>query len=299
MPIVQGSSMMSLGTWTARSSKYQKFLNLSNVFMLITSTTLIFLAVVLIKFYHITKLDFWSPWFYWNPTVMVCLGLYTFAVSVYSFLISNHENRCFISMTAIFFSLAFLVQLFSVFMAMELRYIINNNVIPPGNINNEMRHYGLPDQMAITAKWDEMQTELRCCGGEQFETGWMDWKISTRGLPVDNVPDSCCQEYEKGCGAGVLRKQSASHLLGIYQDGCLAILKIKLKNEVVPLMIVYTCVGVLLAMVELVTVALACAYVAQISRRKKCQDIYSRAATAANDDEANYLPSLNSKETNF
>ena len=45
----------------------------------------------------------------------------------------------------------------------------------------------------------------RCCGGEQFETGWMDWKTSTRGLPVDNVPDSCCHEYEKGCGAGVLR----------------------------------------------------------------------------------------------
>ena len=47
--------MMSLGTWTARSTKYQKFLNLSNVFLLIVSTGLLFTSVVLMSFYHMTK----------------------------------------------------------------------------------------------------------------------------------------------------------------------------------------------------------------------------------------------------
>ena len=55
MPMVRGSSMMSLGTWTARSTKYQKFLNLSNVFLLIVSTGLLFTSVVLMIFYHMTK----------------------------------------------------------------------------------------------------------------------------------------------------------------------------------------------------------------------------------------------------
>ena len=55
MPMVRGSSMMSLGTWTRRSTKYQRFLNLSNVFLLIVSTGLLFSSIVLMSFYHMTK----------------------------------------------------------------------------------------------------------------------------------------------------------------------------------------------------------------------------------------------------
>ena len=111
--MVRGSSMMSLGTWTARSTKYQKFLNLSNVFLLIVSTGLLFTSVVLMSFYHMTKvrghlplsvftldyssyyfqLAFWSWYFYALPMCMLVLGLYTFAVSVYGFLISTRESK--------------------------------------------------------------------------------------------------------------------------------------------------------------------------------------------------------------
>ena len=55
MPMVRGSSMMSLGTWNRRSTKYQRFLNLSNVFLLIVSTGLLFSSTVLMSFYHMTK----------------------------------------------------------------------------------------------------------------------------------------------------------------------------------------------------------------------------------------------------
>jgi hypothetical protein len=43
-------------------------------------------------------------------------------------------------------------------------------------------------------------------------------------------------------------------------------------------------------------VVLACAYVAQIGRRRRREEMYSRAATA---DDQEFLPSLTSKETNF
>ena len=65
MPLVSGASMMSLGTWGSRSSKYQRFLNISNVFLLITSTILIFCGIILISWYHMLKLEFWSAYFYW------------------------------------------------------------------------------------------------------------------------------------------------------------------------------------------------------------------------------------------
>jgi hypothetical protein len=46
-----------------------------------------------LTFLIMLQLDFWSVWFYINPTFMIGLGIFTFSVSVYGFLISNQENR--------------------------------------------------------------------------------------------------------------------------------------------------------------------------------------------------------------
>jgi len=290
--------MMSLGTWKARSTKYQRFLNISNVFLLITSTILIFSSIVLIKFYHISKLSFWSEWFYINPMLMIALGLYTFCVCVYGFLISNQENRGLVALTAVFLSIAFLGQIFSVFSAMELRNIINTSVVPPGAVIDDMRNYGEVGFEDITSKWDEMQRELRCCGGQDFDIGYQSWKSATIGINTHSVPDSCCHEETENCGQGKVTHRPGQINLGIYKDGCIAIIKSKLIHEVEPLMIVYACIGVLIAIVEMITVVLACAYIAQISRRRRRDEIYTRAANATGDD-TEYLASLNSKETNF
>ena len=53
----------------------------------------------------------------------------------------------------------------------------------------------------------------------------------------------------------------------IFVMGCLEILKDKLHDDVIPMMIVYAVVGVILALVELITIVLACAWIAQITRR--------------------------------
>jgi len=291
--------MMSLGTWKARSTKYQRFLNLSHVFLLITSTILVFSAAILIKFFHITKLNFWSMWFYVNPTLMIALGLYTFAISVFGFLISNQENRGLISLVAVFLSIAFLAQIFSVFTAMEVRNIIENQVMDPLAIQNEMRHYGEPDHEDVTARWDEMQRDLRCCGGDKFDTGFTDWRMASIGLHKKSVPDSCCHEETPGCGQGKTNVLPGQTHLQIYKDGCMAILKSKLKSDIVPMMIVYSCVGVLLAIVELITVVLACAYVAQITRRLRRDEMFTRTMADAGKNDEEYLPSLNHRETNF
>jgi len=283
--------MMSLGTWKARSTRYQRFLNLSNVFMLIVSTILIFSAGILMSYYHLTKLDFWSWYFYACPMCMLALGLYTFAVSVYGFLISNQESRGLISLIAVFFSIAFFVQIFSVFTAIELRYRINTERVH--GFEQNMRLYGEDD--TIKDNWDSMQRDLRCCGGLHYETGFNDWGSIMSG----DVPDSCCHEERDECGREKITNAASNPSLTdlhIWKDGCLEILQLKLRNDVVPMLIVYAGVGVLLALVELVTVVLACAYVAQISRRRRRDELFTRAATA-NDDE--YLPALNNKETNF
>ena len=64
MAFLGASGKSTLSLYQRRSTKYQKFLNLSNVFLLITSTILIFSAIILIKFYHIDHLTFWSAYFW-------------------------------------------------------------------------------------------------------------------------------------------------------------------------------------------------------------------------------------------
>ena len=67
------------------------------------------------------------------------------------------------------------------------------------------------------------------------------------------------------------RTSAQSNDIGIWKDGCIEILEVMLKRDLIeyPFAWVYIGVGLILALVELITVVLACAYVAQINRSRK------------------------------
>jgi len=247
------------------------------------------------SFYHITKLDFWDWTFYWCPMTMLGLGLYTFFICIYGFLISTRESRGLISLMAVLIGVAFLGQVFSIYTAFELRFKISSEVLPIADDN--MQKY-LTDE-TIKYNWDWMQRDLRCCGDRNYETGFQSWNSILNG----DVPDSCCHNVDEGCGRGKLSRQSNRQLLenlGIWKDGCLDILINKLKNDVVPMLMVYSGVGALIGLVELITMVLGFAYVAQISRReRRNKHTMERTQRPAYGNEEEYLPSLTSKETNF
>ena len=54
----------------------------------------------------------------------------------------------------------------------------------------------------------KMQSRLMCCGGNNWHTGYTDYRGTSIGRNGDSVPDSCCISPNEGCGRGVL-KQSA------------------------------------------------------------------------------------------
>eukprot|EP00096_Caligus_rogercresseyi_P012389 TRINITY_DN516_c0_g2_i1.p1 TRINITY_DN516_c0_g2~~TRINITY_DN516_c0_g2_i1.p1 ORF type:complete len:298 (-),score=83.43 TRINITY_DN516_c0_g2_i1:191-1084(-) len=264
MPLFTAHSTMSV--YTRKKTQYQDFLNLSNVFLLITSTILIFSAIILIKFYYIDKLDFWSAVFWITPTLMIVLGVYTFCVCIYGFLISSSENKILISIYAVLLSIAFLAQLGSIFTSLELRNHLVQNRLEQSAINEDLDKYNVDD--SVTAKWDELQSGLHCCGGQNFLTGYNDYRNTAIG-GNNSVPDSCCHEFMKGCGRGIFSRTETEVRNHIYVHGCLQVLKDKLENEVTPMMIVYAVVGVILAITEIITIVLASAYVAQLRRRSR------------------------------
>jgi hypothetical protein len=149
----------------------------------------------------------------------------------------------------------------------------------------------------VTANWDSMQSNLHCCGGNQYEEGYTSWedaagKIPTKFTsrsswknagwnPLDfhdfrdeapgtslSVPDSCCHVPKKNCGKGKIEDKIRNRGLniGIWKDGCIEILEKMLKRDLFTFAWVYIGVGLLLALVKLITVVLAWAYVAQINQ---------------------------------
>ncbi|TRY78926.1 hypothetical protein TCAL_12183 [Tigriopus californicus] len=285
-----GSARSTLSMMQRKATKYQKFLNLSNVFLLITSTILIFSAVILIKFYHINKLDFWSSYFWVAPILMIVLGVYTFLVCVYGFLISGSENRALLALYALLLSIAFITQLISIFTAMEVRTKVAQSNIGSVAVNDDLSKYG--EDWSVSSKWDDLQADLHCCGGNNFLTGYNDYRNTPIGKNF-SVPDSCCHNRVAGCGQGIFRFQEADIRNRIFLDGCLTILKDKLETDVIPMMIVYACIGVLLAIVELITVVLACAYVAQITRKIQREEKMWRHGSADRNGDDDVVDTLN------
>lgn len=260
------SDRSTLSTMQRKVTKYQKFLNITNVFLLITSTLLIFTAVVLMRFYHIDKLDFWSSYFSVVPIYKILLGVYTFAVAFFGFAISGIEKRILIITYAVLLAIAFAAQLGSIFISLELRTTIEQAGVGAADVQKDLVLYG--ENPAITAKWDELQRYFHCCGGNNFLTGYNDYRTTPIGQK-GNLPDSCCHEQHEGCGRGILRETPEEIRNKVFVNGCLTLLRDKLETDVVQMMVAYACIGVVLGLVELVSIALASAYVAQITRREK------------------------------
>ena len=154
---------------------------------------------------------------------------------------------------------------------------------------------------SVRSSWDRMQKTLRCCGGEEYERGFEDWDRIMRG----SVPDSCCHEVEEGCGRGKITDANEHYGredLDIWKDGCIEVLRHKMKVEVAPMLVAYVGVGVVLALVQLITVVLASAYTAQISRGSRRDKFAWQRRQGGTDvvrNQAETRPVLRTTETNF
>ena len=285
-----GSAKSTLSMIAKRATKYQKFLNLSNVFLLIASTILVFSAVILIKFYHIDKLDFWSTYFMIVPLLMIVLGVYTFIVCVYGFLISGSERRLLLVIYALLLCIAFFAQLASIFTALELRTTVAGPTVTANAVNEDLRRYGIDS--GITSKWDDLQEDMQCCGGSNFDTGYTDYRNTPIGRN-SSVPDSCCHTPTPGCGKDIFRENEENVRTKIFVHGCITMLKNKLDNDVIPMMIVYAVIGVILALVEMITIVLASAFVAQIGRKRRREEKMFRHGNAGADYNDDVTDALN------
>ena len=121
-----------------------------------------------------------SPYFAVVPTYTIALGVYTFLTCFFGFAVSGSDKAILIGAYAFFLTVAFLAQLGSIFTSLELRSIVAQAGVNAANINADLSQYS--KDPAITAKWDELQRTLHCCGGHNFLTGYNDYRYKYRSV---------------------------------------------------------------------------------------------------------------------
>ena len=205
-------------------------------------------------------LKFWDDIFLEAPYLMLGVGIYTFLVSFYGFFISTSGNRGLLIAFAVLLSIACLSQIVSVFMFQKINLQLDD---PPEGLDKatqQLRHYGDSRHEDVTSSWDTMQENLHCCGAEDYK----DWQPILR----NDVPDSCCRDNDVGCGKNAGEWDNGHIIRDIYVDGCFEIMENWMTTYVRPLTDIYSALGAVTAIIELIAIALSSAYSAQITRHR-------------------------------
>ena len=42
-------------------------------------------------------------------------------------------------------------------------------------VTEDMKYYNIPGHENVTARWDELQRDLHCCGGTDWHYGYKQW----------------------------------------------------------------------------------------------------------------------------
>ena len=281
-----GSAKSTLSMMQRRATRYEQYITLSSIFLIVTSTAIIFTSAVLIRWYYMPFLYFWHNYFMVAPYLLLALGIYKFVVAIFGFIVAVQKNRVLLVLFSFLLVFAFVGQLASIFLFWQLRTEIQLSSISGAQIQDQLMLYGSDPE--VTTNWDYIQQHLSCCGGFQWDRGYYDYKSAPIGIN-ESVPDSCCTKGNiPGCGRNAFLWGTQKIQSEIFAQGCIEILQKWLLMDIDPMISIYTAIGVSIAMIEIITVVLASAYVAQISRRQLREEIMWYTVNERNKDYEEY-----------
>ena len=228
--------------------------------------------------YSMYYLKYWDSAFAVAPILALILGIICVMISVYGFATTGYENRGLLIIFAILLSIAFIIQVACLFVFLQVRSQIDQECCPL-ELRNSLKEYNA--NTYITNSLDEIQQNYKCCGFRVGEGAYRDWEAySTQtGLAQGDVPDSCCSVSFEDCGKirhlDEDRNPQLIHLARnrIFTASCRDMLQNDMENDVLPMIYAYCGIGVILSIIELITIFLVCALVLQISTRLRKEDL--------------------------
>jgi len=227
-----------------------------NFCLLICSLILIGTGASLMGFYRIHLLEVVTLDFLLVPIIMTGGGIYTMIIAITGMLAIVKEDSCWLMGYSIMTGFNFFILLAGVISSVRLIIeiqigFLNAEVIP------ELTRY--ETESWVRYKWDTLQSEYMCCGGYGQHQGFTDWKHTFMGDSKKSVPDSCCLFEAPGCGQNLFEITDIRMIVQkININGCLFVIKKRLDTQVTVILMIFSGVGSILAMVSMLCVVLAC-----------------------------------------
>jgi len=271
MPLTANNRALSSMSIYVGQNKQQHYLALTNVVLLLGGLFLLFGGIGLQSYYQVDRIgrvlysqsgaEFWSleamPWF------LIGLGIMTFIYSTCGFIFNTTEIRGLLLGYSCFGILLVVGQATSLYIASELRSVIDsNNILIGGNFIESYQYY--------KADWDVLQRRLQCCGELEHLSYVSMRAILKQEFGENCYPKSCCYD-EHVCNFNENQCQEASNgvLKKIPYIGCLKRAQYLYQEDLNPLAIVYMIIGMIILSADIISVALGFVIAAKIKRNEK------------------------------
>jgi hypothetical protein len=269
--MVSNSLKSSLKSAKHKAAQFERYILFLTWFLMVFSIVTIFYSFLLIRWYFMPNLYFWDATFVLAPYTLLGVGLFTFLISLYGILIQGSDKRKWFAIFAILVTIAFIGQLGSTYFLWQVKTLVSLGAVGGSQVIQSLSLY--QRDPSVTQSWDRMQTSLMCCGGDSWHTGYQNYQSTPIGQNRDSVPDSCCINQIEGCGKGMFNLSPQAIRQKIFVHGCVEVLRRLLENEVLAVIPIFAAVSLLVALLEIIVIALASAFVAQITRRRLGDEI--------------------------
>lgn len=151
--------------------------------------------------------------FFDAPLILIAVGCVIFIVAFFGCCGAIRESYKMTLCFAFLLAVIFILEIGTGIAAYKLRSRVNDVI--EKNMESGMEHFNLTNYDGVTATWDAVQTELKCCGAQEY----LDWKNTTFSQNT-SVPDSCCLEETLNCGVGMLDLTKEDAKTKIHVNGC-------------------------------------------------------------------------------
>jgi len=252
-------------------------LTITNIILLAGGFGMFFLGLYFNSSYHMNRLGFISQWLRILPWSLIGLGIAISVVSVLGVFSTTNRSKLGLRIYIIIVALLVLPQFFTTYVTSLL-----NGLNAKDNLFESNRHT-LKDHIydaklrndaignATINDWHFIESTLRCCGDIEMK-GYQFWFLK---LEYQHLPESCCvQKYGNNHDRCKYKDLYQSADLGrnednaIYRLGCLSVLDDLYLTEVKPILKpFYMILSIAIAIVEIVSVAVAAAYISNIKKR--------------------------------
>jgi len=197
-----------------------------------------------------------------GAVLLIVMGAIITIIAFFGCCGATKEHYCMLMTFAVLLGVIFIVELAGGIAGYVERSRVNDYL--GGNMQASLPRYNATAQDAPTnVIWDSMQADMKCCG----VGNWTDWKNAR----IDPLPMSCCRVQSRcdrnettldaKCGKGGDNVTECP----IYEEGCLPKLGEKLRTNIGAI----GGVGVGVAFIQLIGIALACCLARGIRRGYK------------------------------